>query len=183
MISTQFIFLHFCTHPTRDNDNGRLSTHSEGANRGLSKSTAVKIESKSESNGKKKCFLVIKFFLGLLLFGLVLICTVLSKVTLISLTDKLRNVTVAAVNQTLKDTDSRHHDVAVSLYWQLLLVVMVPNVIACVRSLAFGVLGKTTTNFPWPTRLATILVSACMLVHKPFVFFLFFFIIIDHTYF
>ena len=137
---------------------------SDGANRGLSKSTAVKIESKSESNGKKKCFLVIKFLLGLLLFGLVLICTVLSKVTLISLTDKLRNVTVAAVNRTLKNTDSRYHDIAVSLYWQLLLVVLVPNVIAWVRSLVYGVLGKTTINFPWPTMMATFLVSvsACL---------------------
>ena len=111
--------------------------------------------------GKKWILLLIKWSIGTILCAFVLVCTVFSKLTLVSLTDKLRSVTAFNETYLVNDfpPDDPRHDVAVSLYWQLLLVVIIPSIISWVRSLVFGVLGKTQKNFPYPVWWAILLVN------------------------
>ena len=96
-----------------------------------------------------------KAVIGLLLLVVVLSFTVISKLTLISMTSRLK----AALE---RDEEGA----AVSLYWQLLLVIMVPQCVTFVRTMMRGVCGKQTANFPWPTLRAQLMVSisshACM---------------------
>ena len=88
--------------------------------------------------------------------------TVLSKLTLISLTGRLRRLThsssqdlnVSKINITMEDRNS-----AVTLYWHLLLIVLIPNILTFLRCLLLGVLGKTTKSFPWPSTKALMIVS------------------------
>ena len=125
----------------------------------------------SQNNFKCKKYAT-KVFIGIVLLTFVLVCTVFSKLTLVSLTDRLRSVTAVHFNESqayLYDDNQGEitlipflveNDLAVSLYWQLLHIVIVPNIISFLRSLAFGVLGKTSKNFPWPGRKAVLIVSA-----------------------
>ena len=85
----------------------------------------------------------------------------LSKLTLVSLTDALKNHIFQ--NSSIKNLTWKDHpedkESAVSIYWQLLLVMVVPNLLTFLRCLCFGFLGKTTNSYPWPKRWAAILVS------------------------
>ena len=99
-------------------------------------------------------------FSTVFLCALVLVCTVFSKLTLVSLTDKLRSATHNETHLCDENcSPDPNHDAAVGLYWQLLLVMIIPNIISFLRSLLFGVLRKTKKNFPWPTYLAIFIVS------------------------
>ena len=89
-----------------------------------------------------------KAAIGLLLLVVVLSFTVISKLTLISMTSRLK----AALAR-------EEEGAAVSLYWQLLLVIMVPQCVTFVRTMMRGVCGKQTANFPWPTLRAQLMVS------------------------
>ena len=83
-----------------------------------------------------------------LLLVVVLSFTVLSKLSLISMTSRLK----AALAR-------EEQGAAVSLYWQLLLVIMVPQCVTFVRTMLRGVCGKRTATFPWPTIRALLVVS------------------------
>ena len=89
-----------------------------------------------------------KAAIGLLLLVVVLSFTVLSKLTLISMTSRLK----AALAR-------EEQGAAVSLYWQLLLVIMVPQCVTFARTMMRGVCGKRTATFPWPTLRAQLMVS------------------------
>ena len=144
--------------------------HQRGAAEGASESQTKKIKFRLS-----KIFAA-KVFFGIVLLAFILVCTVFSKLTLVSLTDRLRSVTAVHFNESrtyLYDEDQgettlipflAEHDIAVSLYWQLLLIFIVPNIISFLRSLAFGVLGKTQKNFPRPEAYAIFLVSSILLV-------------------
>ena len=132
----------------------------------------VKGGTASQTNKKKKwCLTLAKVLFGIVLFTSILVCTVFSKLTLVSLTDRLRSVTAVHFNESrtyLYDDDQGEttlkpflveNDIAVSLYWQLLLIVIIPSIISFLRSLVFGVLGKTSKNFPWPRLTAISTVS------------------------
>ena len=91
---------------------------------------------------------------------IVLGTSVLSKLTLVSLTDKLRNVTYYPNSTKRAAADNEvDFDTAVTLYWYLQFVLLVPNLITFVRCLAFGVIGKTTITYPWPKGCNILLVS------------------------
>ena len=121
-------------------------------------------EDQNESTPGTRVFFVIKAIFGFIFYLLVLVCTVFSKLTLVSLTDKLREITFCN-DTTYKNCPGKIEDakekvpIAVSLYWQLLLVMMVPTFIAFLRSLVFGVLGKTKQSYPWPKMKSAIVVS------------------------
>ncbi len=100
-----------------------------------------------------------------------LACTVFSKLTLVFLTATLRHVTQQDnfsrhldYNEPITPLESKH-DIAVSLYWQLLLVMTIPTLIALVRTLFLGVLGKSTANFPWPKFHSIVAVSLDVFVY------------------
>ena len=108
----------------------------------------------------KRLIFAIKAVIGIVFMILVLGCSVLSKLTLVSLTDKLRSVTYYP-NSTKRDNAASDEDktTAVTLYWYLQFVLLIPNFITLVRCLAFGVIGKTTKTFPWPKGRYILLVS------------------------
>lgn len=124
-------------------------------------------QSRNDPSEPTRAFFTIKVLFGLVFYILVLVCTVFSKLTLVSLTDKLRSVTFCNNSDAIPEKDrttctddlSKNGGSAVSLYWQLLLVMIVPTFIEFIRSLVFGVLGKTTRTYPWPRMKSAIVVS------------------------
>ena len=95
-------------------------------------------------------FRTLNVAIGVLLLVVVLFFTVLSKLTLISMTSRL--------NAALARDEPSDSDI-VSLYWQLLFVMMVPQCITFLRTMMRGVCGKKTATFPWPTFRALLVVS------------------------
>lgn len=130
-----------------------------------SDSPYTKLIDKSEadvemSKGTRRVLYALKFFIGILLFVFVLACSIFSKLTLISITDQLRNITWnITVSGTPAPDEIANRSHAARLYWQLFLIVVLPNVFAFVRSFVFGVFGKTKKSFPWPVPSSILLVS------------------------
>ena len=111
------------------------------------------------SKGTRRILYALKFFIGVLLFILVLGCSMFSKLSLVSITDKLRTVTwnISKSRESEKSAPELT-DEAATLYWQLFFVMILPNVLTFFRSFVFGVFGKTRKTFPWPTPSAILLV-------------------------
>ena len=103
----------------------------------------------------------IKAIIGFVLFVIVLACTVLSKVTLVSMTDELRNHMWALTHANGTNTKREDRGAAAVLYWRLLFVMILPSFVTFLRSFFFGVFGKTRKSFPWPKPKAILMVSAC----------------------
>ena len=106
----------------------------------------------------KRLLFTLKVIIGFIFMVVVLGSSVLSKLTLLSLTDKLRSVSYSNTTQKIKPED---RDMAVTLYWYLQFILLIPNCITFVRCLAFGVIGKTTNSFPWPKGWSIIIVRKC----------------------
>lgn len=94
----------------------------------------------------------IKAAIGLVFLIVVLASSVLSKLTLVTLTDQLR--IASPVNDNPEDVSRR-----VTLYWYFQLILLIPSFITFVRCFVVGVFGKTTKSFPWPTGRAILYVS------------------------
>lgn len=121
-------------------------------------------QEESDSGSSRRVLLSVKAFIGVLLFVFVLVCLVLSKVTLVSMTDRLRNHTwkIAESHSADAGGDLRwQRSEAAVLYWQLLFVMVLPSCVTFLRAFFFGVFGKTRRTFPWPTFRAGVMVSAC----------------------
>ena len=111
------------------------------------------------SKGTRRVLYALKFFIGMLLFVLVLACSMFSKLTLVSITDQLRNVTGNITASGTRDPDEiANRSRATRLYWQLFFIMVLPNVLTFARSFVFGVFGKTKKSFPWPMPSAILLV-------------------------
>ena len=93
----------------------------------------------------KQVLLGIKAAIGIVLLVVVLASSVLSKLTLVALTDQLR----AAENK----------DGQVTFYWYIQFVLLIPSFITLVRCFVVGVFGKTSKSFPWPSGKAILYVS------------------------
>ena len=102
------------------------------------------------------CSICIKILIGILF----LIALGSNKLTLIILIGKLRNTTSSFNNSSRNEIAAEEKNTAVTLYWYLQLILLVPNFITFLRCLVFGVLSKTTKNYPWPTKWAFFTVSA-----------------------
>jgi hypothetical protein len=122
-----------------------------------------------ESGGNTGILLCLKLGIGVVFFFLVLSSSVLSKLTLVSLTNSLRYHTWVYQNKSILSPNLisenerenwrlQHEDDTVSLYWQLLLILLVPNCLTFLRCLFFGLLGKTKMTYPWPVGKAMLLV-------------------------
>ena len=123
--------------------------HERGADVQVSKST-------------RRLLYAVKFFIGVVLFILVLGCSMFSKLSLVSITDKLRTVTWnRSQSEKSRAEIAELTDEAATLYWQLFFVMILPNVLTFGRSFVFGVFGKTRKSFPWPTPSAVLLVRTC----------------------
>ena len=91
--------------------------------------------------------------IALVVIGIcVCIGAVLSKVTLVSITGRMFNL--------VSSRDGHKHTLPQSvLFVQLTLILVIPEVFSFTRCLIWGVIGKTTESFPWPSRSAIIRVS------------------------
>ena len=134
----------------------------EQSSSGSSPYTELTDESGSEvemSKGTRRVLYALKFFIGMLLFVFVLACSMFSKLTLVSITDQLRNVTWnITASGTLVPDEIANRSRATRLYWQLFFIMVLPNVLTFARSFVFGVFGKTTKSFPWPMPSGILLV-------------------------
>ena len=75
---------------------------------------------------------------------------ILSKVSLVSITGRMFDLTRYPDGNTLPRS---------VLFIQLTLLLVIPELVSFMRCLVWGVIGKTTKRFPWPSRSAFIWVS------------------------
>ncbi len=108
----------------------------------------------------KTVLLALKGFIGFIFFILFLASSVFSKLSLLSLTGSLRHnysFVREGYDRLLDDSLLADND-AITIYWQLLIVLVVPSLFTFLRCLFFGFLGKTRKNFPWPCKGAVLAV-------------------------
>lgn len=105
----------------------------------------------------KKVLFGIKAAIGLAFLVTVLGCSVLSKLTLLSLTDQLRSVTNNRTESVELSLENRV--AAVTMYWYIQFILLIPSFITFLRCIVVGVIGKTTNSFPWPSGKAILYVS------------------------
>ena len=121
-------------------------------------------EREGTSHGTRRVLLGIKALISILLFVIVLGCTTLSKLTLVSMTDQLHYLSME-VDKTKDNVHKKQlKSQVVTLYWQLFFVMVLPNLFTVGRTFIFGVFGKTKKSFPWPTPKAALLVSCLCLI-------------------
>lgn len=104
-----------------------------------------------------KCTIkIISWLVKLLLFGGVLTCLVLSKLTFIKIIAELR--VLSNFSNSTSSTSNNSLIRAANLYWMLFFIVMIPNLIAWIRAIFNGLLTKSPSH-PWPKRSAVLGVS------------------------
>ena len=114
-----------------------------------------------------------------LIFIAIFICVgaVLSKVTLVSITARMYNLSSEFSEEArMYNLSSEFSEEAKmynlssgfseeetllrsALFIQLIFLLVIPEAVSFIRCLIWGVIGKTTESFPWPSRIAFILVS------------------------
>ena len=112
---------------------------------------------KDDPAGSTSVLMGLKVMSEIFLSCLVLLCTVFSKLSLVGLTDDLSEVTRLVQNGSGSDPSTVTR--GVSVYWQLLLVLLIPNCITFCRCMLFGLVGKSSQSFPFPHQKAFIMVS------------------------
>ena len=111
-----------------------------------------------------RLLLVLKYSTEIFLSFVVLLCSIISKLSLVGLTDQLGDIAAVVRNSTDKSVSANMASRAASLYWQLLLILLAPNCVTAFRCLVFGFIGKSYTTFPFPNFRATIVVSISWVV-------------------
>ena len=108
---------------------------------------------------EKRTVKIVVWFVRVLLFGGVLTCLVLSKLTIIKIIAELHLLSNFSI-QYLPDDSPKHSSLirAANLYWMLFFIVMIPNLIAWIRAIFNGLLTKSS-SYPWPKRSAILGVS------------------------
>ena len=111
-----------------------------------------------QSASVKLAVFVMKFFFVLLVTA----CLVLSKLTIIETFAKLNLLVNISAPRSDKVADV-HPDLrkAARIYWQLLIIVMVPSLLTWSYSVFKGVFSRSL-NHPWPKKSAIILVSSAI---------------------
>ena len=109
--------------------------------------------------GSRATVLVFKFIIEIILSFLVLGCSVFSKLSIAGLIDNLKEISNSLLNLNGTNPDTETVSRGVSIYWQLLLILWIPNALTFLRCLFFGTLGKSIQNFPFPSGKALLTVS------------------------
>ena len=117
------------------------------------KSLSTKEKETIKQLASKRLLFGIKAAIGFVFLIVVLASSVLSKLTLVTLTDQLRIAHTNGSPETL-----------VTLYWYIQFILLIPSFITFIRCLVVGVIGKTTKSFPWPTGKAILYVSELNIV-------------------
>lgn len=111
---------------------------------------------REEENTQSYSLLIIKVIVLVLIALFVCAGAVLSKVSLVSVTGRMFDLSRQP------DGYTRPRSV---LFIQLTLLLVIPEVISFVSCLVRGVIGKTTKTFPWPNKWALLWVSHYTLCH------------------
>ena len=108
---------------------------------------------------KKGTIRVLVWFVKFLLFGGVLTCLVFSKLTIIKIISELHLLSNFSIHHFGDNFDTNKSlTCAANLYWMLLFIVMIPNLIAWIRATLSGLLKKSSSH-PWPKWSAILGVS------------------------
>ena len=152
----------FDNNPVGTSDIEIVSTHSiEDSNNEISSSK----QHKHVFQSKKSTIIALVWFVKLLLFGSVLTCLVLSKLTIIKIITDLHILRNISIHQFANDHDTgKSLSRAANLYWMLFFIVMIPNLIAWIRATLNGLLRKSSSH-PWPKWSAFLGVSKDMYFH------------------
>ena len=118
------------------NGEGSSETHKENENVNCD-------EIFSESKQHVRYFVL---FVKLLVFLLVLTTLVASKISITTMIGHLHSMTPFGNHPAINTTDERDMKTAIRLYWQLLLILAIPNLITWVRSLFNGIIGKSASQ-------------------------------------
>ena len=109
---------------------------------------------------RRKLLLVIKWITLCFVACCALVGTVMSKVTLSSIAGRMYSLTNVSSNATVGVVDQKTGS---KLFIQLVVLMVFPEVVSFFRCLIWGVIGKTTDRFPWPSRTAIAWVSVRIL--------------------
>ena len=104
----------------------------------------------SESSSSSNALRIIKVVSLLLIAACALVGMVFSKITFVSITSQMYKLYIAP--------EDRNNEKS-SLFFQLVFILIIPEIICLAHCLISGCVGKTSKTFPWPTWKATFLVS------------------------
>ena len=104
----------------------------------------------SESSSSSNALRVIKVVSLLLIAACALVGMVFSKITFVSITSQMYKLYIAP--------EDRNNEKS-TLFFQLVFILIIPEIICLAHCLISGCVGKTSKTFPWPTWKATFLVS------------------------
>lgn len=96
---------------------------------------------------------IIKVVSLLLIGACGLVGMVFSKITFVSITSRM---------YTLYEADINDDDEKSVIFFQLVFILVIPEIVSLGHCLVWGCIGKTSKNFPWPSWKAIALVSICM---------------------
>ena len=150
-------FLNSSIHPCSCLDAYRMSELALESTEGL---LIRPTQTDHQDQSNTHCSKITKFLVGTLLFSIVITCTVLSKLSLISLVSRF-NKTIDSINS-VNNSEALQlslHNRAAGIFWQLLFIILIPQFVTFFRALLFGVCGKQSRTFPWPTPRAILTVS------------------------
>lgn len=138
-----------CTIP--EETSASSSTELEGSNSSRQENgpPPKRVFFKSESSLR-----ILVWIVKLVMLTAVLVCLVLSKLTMVEMTGMLYSL--QSDNTTTASNAARQSQ---PYYWMLLLAVMIPDMFTWIYTLSAGVLMNRTTQ-PWPRMRSLILVSA-----------------------
>ena len=111
-------------------------------------------EDATESPSYKNTLRVIKIVALLLIGACALVGMVFSKITFVSITSQMYKL----YNQ----ADNRDDEKSV-IFFQLVFILIIPEIVCLGHSFIQGCIGKTSKSFPWPSRKAMLLVSQCII--------------------
>ena len=124
-----------------------------------SKSRLTAQPSKEEETDNLPFYLRIVKWISLVFIAIsVCVGAVLSKVSLVSITGRMFDLTSDPDGNTVPRS---------LLFVQLTLLLVIPEIVSFMRCLVWGVIGKTTKRFPWPSRAALIRVSLLYIAIAP----------------
>jgi len=116
-------------------------------------------DKRKEQKDRRRLLLVIKWTTLCFVACCAIAGTVVSKVTLASITGRMYSLTNVSSNATVGVLDQKTGS---KLFIQLVILMVFPEVVSFFRCLIWGVIGKTTDRFPWPSKTAIAWVRVCV---------------------
>jgi len=101
---------------------------------------------------------IIKVIALLLIGACALVGMAFSKITFVSITSRMYTL--------YSGRDFGGNDEKSSIFFQLVFILVIPEIVCLSHCLLWGFIGKTSKSFPWPSWKAMILVSVCIISYN-----------------